>query len=169
MAPLAEAPPAIFVRKVEHAVRKSASTWWCRGRWWADRVLAHPQLGTAVQALKAACRLNGALSGTLQAAVQEHAWALSLEVASFGQGEGLFVEPAGDADWRTVEAATTARNNQMAVGLFTSAQQPGACTFLSDEGAGGHAVRVAARVVALSEAKQARLDVEGLDRADVQV
>ena len=97
-APLAEAPPVSLVRKVEQAVRKIASMCWCRGRWWADRVLAHPQLGTAVQALKAGCRLNGALSGTLLAAVEEHAWALSVVVQSFEQGGGLFLKPTEEAD-----------------------------------------------------------------------
>ena len=168
-APLAEAPPASFVRTVEQVVRRSASTWWCKGRWWADRVLVHPVLGTAVQALKTGGELVGELSGTLRAAVEKHASELNMEVACFEAGVGLFLKTPEDADFRAVEAATSARNGQVANGLFSVQQQPGPTTFLSDRGAGAHAVRVAARVTALSRAVATRLDVEGLERADVQV
>ena len=39
---------------------------------------------------------------------------------------------------------------------------------MSDEEAGGHAVRVAARVKALETAKATRRDVEGLEDVDVE-
>ena len=103
--PLVTPPPGDLARLMRRAVSGTACTWWCGGRWWADRVLFHPQLGTAVYALQAAVRVAGCASGLLTACVQAHAAQLTLRPLHLSAEQGLWVKPLGGADARVREAA----------------------------------------------------------------
>ena len=129
-------------------------------------MLLHPQLGTAVYALQAAVRVAGCASGLLTACVQAHAAQLALRPLHLSAEQGLWVEPLERADARVREAAERARGQQTGQHPAVAVERPTA--FRADSEAGGHALRIAARVAALAVTVLARNDAEGTADIDLQ-
>ena len=173
--PLLEPVPGDVADELRKAILRSACTWWCRGRWWADRVLLHPRLGGAVFACQAADRLGSAHSDLAEEVAKAHLRVLGLTLVASGV-QHWWVKPAASVDARIGTAARRARVAQeeeeeeeeeledtrpLGFGRDT--------TFLVDRGAGGHALRVIARIVALGAAAASRHDAESLGDVDVDV
>lgn len=163
-APLIEPPPPEMEKELRRAVLATACTWWCRGRWWCDRVELHPVLGTALRALKRARGVAGKPSAMVREALRAHTKGLGLQVAHFDERFGLWVRPARGADPRTCAAARAAR----------AAASELACpvrwgdAFSADHPAGAHAARIAGRVKALSVVRNTRYDAEGIRDVDLE-
>jgi hypothetical protein len=163
-APLLEPPPEILSKTLFRAVLSSRCTWWCAGRWWCDRILLHPVLGTAVHALQRARRLASTQSDMLGACLTAHATKLKLRVVEFSAEHGLWVQPLESADARVLAAAAAARRQMDAPSIALPVN-----AFMPDHPAGGHAARVCARVAALGQISSTRFDSEGADLIDVEV
>ena len=88
-APLVEPPPRDFPRRLRQATLASACTWWCQGRWWADRIQTHPIFGAAMQALKAAGRVADKPSWVLDVTLREHAKNLKLLIVCYNGDHGV--------------------------------------------------------------------------------
>ena len=177
-APFVEPPPAWLVGAFRQAMVRSSTTWWCVGRFWADRVLAHPQLGLAVRALPRAWRLPP--STVLWASLVAHARVLGLEVLRACLTLGVFVRPAANADprvtalFRQAFAEETARQRSAEAfwGVTELAwQRPGeihvdAANVATERGR--HLLRAAARVTALHACQATRFDYNGVPNVDVE-
>ena len=83
--PLLAPPPEHLARDLAKAVWRTGCTWWCRSRWYADRIALHPRFGTATQALLHARRVADDSSEHLLAALKAHCAVLGLNLHSLGR------------------------------------------------------------------------------------
>jgi hypothetical protein len=54
--PLQHPPPEDLAHQLMHAVLLTRCSWYCAGRWWADRIQLHPAISAGLQAFKPAFR-----------------------------------------------------------------------------------------------------------------
>ena len=87
-APLLAAPPLALASHVMRAIIESGCTWWCKGRWWADRIELHPSLGMAIRTCVKAESLDTKCSTMGMGTVQAHAKNLDLEVVRWTRDQG---------------------------------------------------------------------------------
>ena len=160
-APLVAAPPADTAFLLRKAILRTGCTWWCHGRFWADRPLLHPIFGTAVTAFKHYYRVKDYPSPVRSAALQEHARALRLYVTDADQA-GVHLAPLATAGAGITDLCRLASE---ASGEPYNASAP--FRFFATSETGGHFLRAIARKVALTEVKRQRLDSEGIDNVDV--
>jgi hypothetical protein len=164
-APLLGPPPPDLARDLRWAVQATRTTWWCPGRWWAERVQLHPALGLALRSIRAAARAAEAADvPVVRSCMAAHAKNLRLVVVSHAAAEGLWVRPADGADPRIAEAAVAAAAQGQAAGVARPGAAPGQpAAFRADSPAGLHACRIAARTVALGWVRRSRHDAEGVE------
>lgn len=79
---LCESPPTDYARLLLRSIVRSNGSWWCIGRFWADRVLLHPLLGTAVYAFAHFDRVARSPSRVPDVAIRSHAGSLQLDIFS---------------------------------------------------------------------------------------
>lgn len=171
-APLAPMPPASIVQRLGDAILRTNCTWWCRARFWAERIGLHPRYGTVLRNLGAAEKHHAWRAPCVQHTMRRQTALIDLEVVAYGE-TGLWLAPAAAADARVTAAAATAAVEAARDAARECAAVPacpdGRPVFRPALPAGAHAARVAARVVCLAGARPQRHDVEGLDRADVEL
>lgn len=171
-APVAPLPPPDVTKALFAAVLRTGCTWWCKARFWAERVELHPLFATVLRNLSAAERADGWRAPCVHRTLAEQCSIIDLEVVLF-DATGLWVAPTADADDRIVAAAAAASAEAAraaeGAGHALPAVPDGRPVFRPVLPAGAHAARVAARVVCLRGAHGTRRDTEGLDRADVQL
>ena len=171
-APLLPVPGQDVTKAVYAAVLRTGCTWWCKARFFAERLSLHPQLGTAVRCCTSAEGVSAWRAPLAHRAVSAHAAALLLTVVRF-DATGLWLAPAQGSDARVVAAAAAAEREARADALRQGHAPPprlrGQPAFRPSLPAGAHAARVAGRVVALAGAAGTRHDVEGLGDADVEL
>ena len=153
-ASLMEAPPRALIREIQHSITKSACTWWCRGRFWADRIMLHPLLGTAVAAFQQYPMVASWPSKVRNAALKAHAATMNLCLSDV-TSDAVWVEPAPGADPRIIQIVTQACPGQQ---LPLRVNTP----------KGLHALRVVARITALNAATPVRFDYEGMPDVDIE-
>ena len=153
-APFVEVPPASLVASTFSAIANTRCSWWCRRRFWADRVAAHPQYGTAIHALRAAAGLPD--SPLLRAAVAAHAGVLRLVPVWGAGGRGVWLRPAHGLDERAAAAARAAA--------------PANMPFDASSERGQHVLRVCARAALLQPAvpSRRRWDEESIEAVDIE-
>ena len=105
-APFVQQPLAEVAQVFYRKLLRTACTWWCVARFWADRVLLHPNLAVAIQGLKTAAQLPG--SAVLEEACRVHADVLQLEPVAGTAAVGFRVRPRVGANRRILEAARRA-------------------------------------------------------------
>ena len=155
-APLVPEIPNTVVSAFFKAMR-GHMTWWCKGRVWADHITLHPQFAPAIRCLVTAVAHAGSMSAVLRASVAHHARVLGMRVVS--SHGALRVTPSAEADAHVVDAARKAAaitGNTIDQGFDPSADE-------------GHALRVAARVLALAKVQRSRFDSEGVEQVDWEV
>lgn len=167
-APLLYDVPEEVVTAIWRALTRTRCTWWCRGRFFADRLELHPRLGLSVAALAAAERTKAWKAEPVIQLLRQHAARLGLRVVSASADAGLWVAPAAGADARIVEAAGAAHQTANVEAPDSVPRWPGAFR-PADAGAGGHALRVAGRVQCLKSVNASRHDAEGKEEVDVEV
>jgi hypothetical protein len=161
-APLLEPPPVGLVAALRQSIISSRCTWWCAGRWWAERIDLHPVLGTAMQSLKVAAGLAASASDLLQHCVKMHAEALDLDVVAFDAYRGLWVRPRDSSPAQARAAGRAAHDaHEEDYGLPAAAFRP-------ETPAGAHAARICARAIALATVHHTRMDSEGIDAIDLE-
>ena len=149
-APLLHPAPRALAPRLFRAVLATDCSWWCPGRWWAQRVQLHPVLGAAVHCVKRAsiCARSAQL-------VQLGFVFESLTVAG-----GLQVSLPRGADPR-LRHLVESRCGPVALA-------DGSLRFRADTPPGLHCARQAARLVSLGEVSRGRQDVDGLGQVDVE-
>ncbi len=154
-APFLEVPPDSLVRSTFRSMVTSHCNLWCRRRYWADKLMAHPQYGTAVHSLRAARGLPD--SPLLRAAAVAHASRLCM-VPIWTRALGLLLRPAAGIDPRAAAAARSAALPGHH-GAFDPASEQGQ-----------HALRIAARCRLLqpAPASERRNDEDGIQHVDVE-
>mmetsp|Transcript_79638 Transcript_79638/g.258085 ORF Transcript_79638/g.258085 Transcript_79638/m.258085 type:complete len:878 (-) Transcript_79638:151-2784(-) len=171
-APLLPIPPAALTQEFATAILQTNCTWWCRARFFADRIALHPGLGTAVRCCQASEGVGAWRAPLARQLVATHAAELQLEVVRF-DGTGLWVSPAVGASPQVVAAAEAAGLEALQHAVRSGHEAPprpsGRPVFRPALPAGGHAARVAARVVCLRWVRATRHDAEGLADADVSL
>ena len=55
-APLLQPPPEECAKALMKSILRTKCSWYCRGRWWADRVHVHPSFAAGLQAFKPSSR-----------------------------------------------------------------------------------------------------------------
>jgi hypothetical protein len=166
-APLAPAPPPQIEKELATALLRSRCTWWCRARFFADRIMLHPRFGTALRCLAAAELAQAWRAPVIREAVSVHASTLQLTVARF-DASGLWLHAAPGA-LPGIAAAVARAAPEAAQDAQSRGEGAVHGAFRPVLPAGGHAARVAARIVCLHGATRTRRDVEGLERVDVEL
>jgi hypothetical protein len=167
-APLIEVPPADLVGLTFRALKRTATNWWCAGRFFADNVRVHPVLGTAVVVLKAVNRVRDMEGRVLRHAVEQHAAVLGFKIHSWTRETGVLLRSAGrgEQDPRT-DCAMQAGNEELCKsGLFFGHRDGRVISTALP--AGQHAIRIAARVAALRSVRMTRHDAEGIENVDME-
>ena len=152
-APLFALPPKQTSHDIMRACLRSGCTWWCRGRWWADRAEIHPVASAVFAAVKAAADQNLVWSEFISHAVAEKFKAIGLELVGYDADKGLGIRAPPNDDCRILAAFLPLSDAQ---GTLWSAS----------DGA-PHAIRAACRIRLLSGATASRLDVEGIHQVDI--
>lgn len=156
--PLIAPPPERTVRALFRAILSTHCTWWCHGRWWAQRIHLHPVLGTAVFGLLRVTRFIQHSSPFLLSAAATYAEKLHMRVVSLTASSGLVLELLPRCDARLLALTRGAAKPSRA----------GPRVFCVDTPAGGHVLRQAARLQVLSSIPASRLDREGLEHLDLE-
>ena len=78
--PLLAPVPGQIPARLFRAVLRSSCSWWCQGRWWAQRVRLRPPFSVAIQAAKAFKNDNMVLSGFAATALRAHFALLGMDV-----------------------------------------------------------------------------------------
>ena len=155
-APLMWPPPPICAKHLMRAILRTRTTWYCRGRWWAERVHLHPAFAAGLKAFKPLTRSLPS-SAHLEASLHAHAATFGLRVASFCADRGALLSANPADDPRVLAAVTEA-----------SCHGDAPLTFQADTDGGLHALRVVGRVRLLHTATPSRKDAEGMDLVDVE-
>ena len=149
--PLVSLPPASAAPQLLRAILASQCTWWCAGRWWAQRIQLHPIYGTAIHGLSRVRPFVDHLSPHLANAVDAYASALGMLVHRFTREHGLALAFPAGTDIRLV-----------------SLLPDPACPFNPWTPLGKHVLRQAGRLLALGLVKLSRFDSEGVDSIDLE-
>jgi hypothetical protein len=157
-APLVQLPPARLAQQLMRRILSSNCTWWCRGRFWCERITLHPTAATVLRGLDCAEKLYAYHSVALQQCVDEYAGFLGLRVQRW-DASGLWLRVQGRADSRVQPAVAKA--------VAASKGRPPQ-SFRPSVPSGAHALRVAARAWALNQATPARWDFEGMPCIDLE-
>ncbi|CAE8732099.1 unnamed protein product [Polarella glacialis] len=167
-APLIEVLPADLVGLTFTALKRTATKWWCAGRFFADNVRVHPVLGAAVAVLKAVNRVRHMEGRVLRHAVGQHAAVLGFKVHGWTREAGVLLRSAGrgDQDPRIDDAIQAGSDELWYSGLFIGRQDGRVISTAMP--AGQHAIRIAARAATLRSVRMARFDAEGIDSVDVE-
>ena len=152
-APFVATPPASVSRDVMDAVLCAHCTWWCRARFFADRVNLHPGLTLAVRSLSTAHRFGVPPSPFLVRCVETHAATLHVQPVSFqATGLRLRVLPSASPQVRALLGVAAGGDDS---------------SFNAATPAGQHLLRVSARACALASFHPQRRDSEGLEHVDI--
>jgi hypothetical protein len=156
--PLVQLPPRQAARAVLQAITASRCSWWCTGRFFAERLHVHPRLQTAVRTLCASYVLPA--SAPLRSARMGAARVLGLRIVGV-EGAGIFLQARRDDDRNVNEAIAAAAAKDRV------APRRGRPTFRADSAPGRHAVRTIARAVLVRSIVRQRRDSEGFRDIDI--
>eukprot|EP00973_Karenia_brevis_P007750 1052506-Karenia_brevis.AAC.1 len=131
-------------------MQKSGCTWWCYGRWYADRISLHPVFGAAARGLEATKYMFEFDGPHLRHAINVQAATLDLQVDVTG-GAYRF-RPDAHCDDRVKQVFSTLTH-----GSASGASKRGC-----------HALRIAARAKVLQLCRATRYDAAGVDRVDIE-
>ena len=133
-------------------------SWWCFGRWWAQRATFHPTHAAAWQSIKAVKHQNLHWSEHVRVAITKHLETMGLSFTQVSKEKGLLLHaPSGD-DYRV--KATIANLSQ-------AEKQNGG--FWSGSPEAEHALRVISRIRLLNTIQRGRNDAEGHEHIDPEV
>ena len=152
--PLQHPPPADLAHQLLHAVLLTRCSWYCAGRWWADRIQLHPAISAGLQAFKPAFR-GLPHSAALHCSWKAHAKTFGLTLAGYAWSGAPLLKACADDNARILSAVETGR---------APGQRP--LTFQADTEAGQHALRIIGRVRMLERIRHSRLDSEGAELID---
>jgi hypothetical protein len=161
-APLMALPPADLSKVVMQSVLQTRCTWWCRGRWFAERLNLHPVASTAILALRRCGDMAQGAGQHLRAAVAASASWLRLRV-SWAVDGAPWLHYTGDDDRLLRSLAELAHaQGRAAIGEECRRFRAAPCEKTA------HVLRILARAKVLSEIPATRLDREGCDRIDLE-
>ena len=152
--PLQHPPPADLAHQLLRAVLQIRCSWYCAGRWWADRIQLHPAISAVLQAFKPAFR-GLPYSAALHCSWKAHAKTFGLTLVGYVWSGARLVEARADDNARILTADEQAR---------APGERP--LTFQADTDAGQHALRIIGRVRMLERIHHSRLDSEGAELID---
>ena len=155
-APIIWPPPVEFPKLQMRAILRTSCTWWCSGRFWADRIALHPHSAAAFAAFKQALRPGVVHGEHFDVALSMHAQSLSLRFLRWA-GSSFFVglDPqASDAIRHKFEDHTDGDSE-----LECS---PGNVAKVA------HTLRSIARIRLLHTTARTRFDSAGVERVDVE-
>ena len=149
--PLIAPPPVSFVNRLFHQIlNHTKCSWWCSGRFWADRIDIHPIFGLACAAVLSAHRFHNPPPSPIFSAVKYYLELLDLRLVSW--------------DDRGLYFSVNPHNQNLS--RFVSAY--GDSIKLEPEGVPPHVLRVAARHKSLLQIQPSRLDSEDFNNIDVE-
>ncbi len=132
--PIQHPPPADLARQLLRAILLTRCSWYCAGRWWADRIQLPPAISAGLQAFKPAP--NGLLqSAALHCSWKAHAKTFGLTLVGYTWSRAPLLEACEDDSARILSAVENGR---------APGQRP--LTFQADTEAGQHALRIIGRV-----------------------
>ena len=160
------APPESTMKGLFRAA-VGRSTWWCRGRFYADHIDLHSQLGAAISVLFHAHWLQDLVPSPWGVKLfTQHAKKLHLKIEHWSVEDGLWASVLPSFHHPSVPPA-----------LLDAAYDPEKDPVLAtnhsndsvrlDSPRGGHFLRQLARCISLSSCNRKRYDYEGLDNVDI--
>ena len=148
------------MKKAFSAIIRSGCSWWCRGRFVADHIQAHPRLGAAIRVVQAANRVAHVGGRVLNLCAKQHAEQLGSRPCRITRGEGVVVQVLeGEANDDVQGAAGKANEAFRRAGTYEARAGDEGC-FTTNTPIGMHAIRVCARVRAIAEVQKSRWESE---------
>ena len=151
--PLVTFPPDDVAHKIFRAVLRSGCTWWCRGRWWAQRVQLHPLYSGLLTTLKRVADVNLVWSIFVEAAVSRLLDKCGFKHGGFDKSLGICMKLNPDDVSRISQATSKVRQGRL--------------WFWPNVVDAEHAVRACCRIRLLNTSYKSRNDYEGMDRVDI--
>ena len=152
--PYLEMPPPELTKHVMQALLCTTCAWWCRGRFFAERVDLRPQFGIALAAIAAACSTPASLGVIVRSAVASAVTSLCLRVVSWNGSVPILDAFDNTLEHRLLQPCRERVHDRWGIDP-TSAK-------------GQHGLRAVARLQCLRQAATTRNDVEGILEADVR-
>ena len=152
--PLQHPPPETVAHQLRKAILLTRCSWYCAGRWWADRIQLHPAISAGLQAFKPAFR-GLPRSAALHCSWKAHAKTFGLTLTGYAWSGAPLLKARADDDARVLSAVELGR---------APGQQ--LLSFQADTEAGQHALRIIGRVRMLERIRRTRLDSEGAELID---
>jgi hypothetical protein len=152
--PLTKLPDLWVLESVFQAVLQTRCTWWCKGRFFAERLNIHPRASVAVRTLTEASCLDGSnVSLVMWAAVKEAAAWLYMRVRSWTIEGLVLICVRENANVEAIVAHAATRRHG---GIQPNA--PG----------GAHVLRIVARARLLADINKGRWDRDGVEDVDLE-
>jgi hypothetical protein len=155
-------PPRDLEVSLMRGVLQTKCKWWCRARWYADRLHIHPAATTAVLTVRRCAEMAVGASPFLKASVRQAAAWLQLGVV-WHDGAAPWLVYTGD-DYRLLGSLARLAAKQ---GRPHTVQERRRFRAADDEPT-SHLLRQFARIVLLKGIRRTRLDHEGCERIDVE-
>ena len=152
--PLQHPPPEDLAHKLRQAILLTHCSWYCAGRWWADRIQLHPAISAGLQAFKPAFR-GLPRSAALHCSWKAHAKTFGLTLTGYAWSGAPLLKARADDNARVLAAVEMGR---------APGREP--LTFQADTEVGQHALRIIGRIRMLEQIRRSRLDSEGAELID---
>jgi hypothetical protein len=152
--PLTAAPPDSIADDVFKSVLRTRCRWWCKGRWWAQRVHVHPRFGAHLTAAKRAADPKLTWSTFLDNAMEKLLLRCGFGFGGRSAENGIQIVLPDDIDPRILQGSERVRNGQD--------------HFWSNTEEAMHVLRSACRVQLLNTIRFSRHDSEGYKRIDIE-
>ena len=166
--PLMWPAPATITESVFQTIVKTACRWWCKGRWWAQRVQLHPQHSAAWAALMAIRHPKLEWSAHVDAAIEQHVKILGFKRGRWERDRGVQLLVRHDDDPRVLDA--THHLWEEDAELDEEYHADGAYhVFWSGSPEAEHAIRATSRIRCLQMVRHTRHDADGIERVDVEI
>ncbi|MDB4405311.1 hypothetical protein N9199_01985 [bacterium] len=151
LAPVPKETPYFLFR----AILRSGCSWWCHGRWYAQRPQLHPHFSAALQAIKAVKSTQLVWSSFTHNATQKQLNFIGIKFLACEKDWGLQVRINDNDDGRIYKVTAAARRGTAKIFWTGSRTAP-------------HALRAIARIRCLAKVHKSRNDAEGIDDVDIE-
>ena len=153
-APLCPVPPRNLDMCLMKAILNTRCSWWCRARFWMQRIELHPKFGTAIAVAKALNRfMDHKHNPTLVATVNHHLNQLNLTIRQWDDNQCLVtVDDKASPAWMTFKNFCPDGSELLNIASDKSA----------------HALRSLARRLAIDLVSTDRNDCEGMQNIDLE-
>ena len=105
--PVMAPAPDNIAPEVKKAVIRSQCTWWCAGRWWADRVFLHSHSSAFISASSKIQDPNLVFSVFIESNMAKMCAKLKLKYSAIDKAKGIGISMASEVDQRVTQSTSS--------------------------------------------------------------